>query len=529
MRRLVITLIFVFTVPGLCLAVIPLQKSPFWKSTETGVYSTGANWGDIDKNGYLDFAVSNGNDMAMAPNYVYFNTGGNLQTTHGWASSNAQYSGHSSLGDVNKDGYLDFAVSNYIAASWGKTTVQLYLNSGGTLSTTPSWESADSMHTFSCAFGDADGDGDLDLAVACGESYNSIYERQRIYYNDNGMLETTPSWTSTDSTPCYDVEWVDVDNDGDLDLSFIASIGPTFIYYNYDGAIETTASWNSGGYYDGNTLNWGDLDNDGFLDLAVANNYQLGQPGYFQVYRNVNGTLNTTPVWQSATQGYGSSVSWCDVDNDGDKDLTAGRWWGFSEVYENINGILTTTPAWQCSASYKVVVEEMVWGDVDVDGVLHVGKETHTGNGTKKVFYLNYYPAHSLEKVIADGDTLDITQYCFNLASGWVSVATAPSSDIVFDYHYSFKPDLAVSNWEAANIIFKNIAPTYVGGDVNRSGEVEVGDIVFLINYLYKADQQPDITQGGDPNNDCIIDVADVIYLINYLYKSGPAPLEGCA
>ncbi|HEX7401390.1 MAG TPA: dockerin type I repeat-containing protein, partial [candidate division Zixibacteria bacterium] len=116
-----------------------------------------------------------------------------------------------------------------------------------------------------------------------------------------------------------------------------------------------------------------------------------------------------------------------------------------------------------------------------------------------------------------------------NLASGWVSVAAAPSSDIVFDYHYSFKPDLAVSNWEAANIIFKNIAPAYVAGDVNRSGEVEVGDIVFLINYLYRADSPPNITQGGDPNNDCIIDVADVIYLINYLYKGGPAPLEGCA
>jgi hypothetical protein len=530
MKKLLITFTLIFAIYGFCLAEIPLQKAPFWRSTETGVFSTGANWGDMDKNGYLDFAISNGNDMALAPNYVYFNYNGNLQTTHGWASSNAQYSGHSSLGDVNHDGWLDFAVSNYIASGWGKTTVQLYMNIGGSLETSPSWQSADSIHTFACAFGDADGDGDLDLAVACGESYNEIYEHQRIYYNINGALETTPSWTSVDTIPCYDVEWADVDNDGDLDLSFISSIGPVFIYYNNGGSIEQIASWNSGGYYDGNTLNWGDVDNDGFLDLAVANNDQLGPPGYFEVYKNVGGTLNTTPVWQSSTQGYGSSVSWCDVDNDGDKDLAAGRWWGYSMVYENVGGTLTISPAWQCSSSYTAVVEEMVWGDVDGDGVLNITGETHPGNGIKKVFYLNHYPAHSLENVIVDGDTLALNQYCYNLASGWVSVATVPMSQIVLDYHYSFKPDLGVSNWGGANMIFKNLAPaTYVWGDANRSGGVELGDVVYMINYLYKNGPPPNPLAAGDPNNDCRVELGDLVYLISYLYRGGPAPMQGCA
>ena len=529
MQKLLIIIVLILATYGLGISAIPLQKAPFWRSTETGVYSTGANWGDIDKNGYLDFAISNGNDMAMAPNYVYFNSSGTLQTTHGWASSNSQYSGHSALGDVNKDGYLDFAVSNYIASSWGKTTVQLYMNLGGTLETSPSWQSADSMHTFACAFGDPDGDGDLDLAVACGESYNSIYERQRIYYNQSGALETTPSWTSTDSTPCYDVEWGDVDNDGDLDLAFISSIGPLFVYYNNGISIEPTASWNSGGYYDGNTLNWGDMDNDGWLDLAVANNNQLGQPGYFQVYKNTGGTLNTTPVWQSSTQGYGSSVSWCDVDHDGDKDLAAGRWWGLSVVYENTGITLTTSPTWQCSSGYSAVVEEMVWGDVDGDGVLNVRGETHPGNGIKKAFYMNHYPAHSMEHVIVDGDTLDLTQYCYNLPTGWVSDATAPVTQIVLDYDYSYKPDLGVSNWGGTNLIFKNTAPLYVWGDANGSGEVELGDIVNMITYLYKEGPAPYPRPSGDPNNDCKLDLGDIVHLISYLYRGGQPPLKGCA
>jgi len=525
MRKFFFILLFLSFGVQIGFGEIPLERYPYWRSTESGVFSTGANWGDIDKNGYLDFVVSNGNDIVSAPNYVYFNFDGDLQTTHGWASSNTEYSGHSALGDVNSDGYLDFAVSNYISSGWERTTIQLYMNIEGSLELSPSWQSDDSIHTFACAFGDADGDGDLDLAVACGESYFSVYQRQRIYYNHGGILETTPSWTSVDSTPCYDVEWADVDKDGDLDLTFISSIGPVFIYHNYGDSIEQEASWNSGGYYNGNTLNWGDMDNDGYLDLAVANNSQLGQPGYFQVYRNQGGTMDSDPVWQSSTQGYGSSVSWCDVDCDGDKDLAAGRWWGFSVIYENVGGTLTNTPAWRCSSNYESVVEEMVWGDVDVDGVVIVTGETHPGNGEKKVFYLNHYPTHSLERVMADGDTLSLNEYCFYLAGGWVSLASAPLSQVAFDYHYSYKPDLGVSNWDTCNYVFKNTALLFVCGDANGDEKINLSDVIYTANYYLRGGPPPPtpiFRANADGNT--VINLSDVIYLANYYLKAGPAP-----
>jgi hypothetical protein len=198
-------------------------------------------------------------------------------------------------------------------------------------------------------------------------------------------------------------------------------------------------------------------------------------------------------------------------------------------IYENIGGTLTTTPAWLCSTAYQSVVEEMVWGDIDGDGVLMVTRETHLGNGTKRVFYLNHYPAHSLERIIVDGDTLSLSEYCYNLASGWVSVASAPLSQIVFNYHYSYKPDLGVSNWDKSNYVFKNIAPLYIWGDVNKDGTVNITDAVSLINYLFINGPPPAPLPSGDPNNDCIISVADVVYLINYLFIGGPAPQQGCA
>ncbi|MCK4223595.1 MAG: dockerin type I repeat-containing protein [candidate division Zixibacteria bacterium] len=64
-------------------------------------------------------------------------------------------------------------------------------------------------------------------------------------------------------------------------------------------------------------------------------------------------------------------------------------------------------------------------------------------------------------------------------------------------------------------------------GDVNGNGEVELGDIVFLINYLFKGDVAPHPLDRGDVNCNGEVDIGDVVYLINYLYKNGPPPCQG--
>jgi len=67
----------------------------------------------------------------------------------------------------------------------------------------------------------------------------------------------------------------------------------------------------------------------------------------------------------------------------------------------------------------------------------------------------------------------------------------------------------------------------YLFGDVNNDGKVNVGDLVYLINYLYKNGPAPlctPITSCGDVNLDGKVNVGDLVYLINYLYKNGPAP-----
>ncbi|MCX6829969.1 MAG: SBBP repeat-containing protein [candidate division Zixibacteria bacterium] len=61
-------------------------------------------------------------------------------------------------------------------------------------------------------------------------------------------------------------------------------------------------------------------------------------------------------------------------------------------------------------------------------------------------------------------------------------------------------------------------------GDANHSQVVNIQDITFLINFLYKGGGEPPCFHEGDANGNIIINIQDITYLINYLYKGGPAP-----
>jgi hypothetical protein len=64
----------------------------------------------------------------------------------------------------------------------------------------------------------------------------------------------------------------------------------------------------------------------------------------------------------------------------------------------------------------------------------------------------------------------------------------------------------------------------FLCGDANADGLVDIADVVYLVNYLYKGDLPPDPLEAGDVNIDGIVDLADVVYLLNYLFKGGPPP-----
>lgn len=448
-------------------AQVPFSTSPAWTSTDVSNYSTGAGWGDFNRDGWLDLAVANGNDMARQRVAIYFNNGsGSLPTTPGWQSGDVDYHGHLSIGDINGDGYPDIAVSVYLGAGGfaqrGKAKV--YLNNAGTFGSLPSWVSRDSMFTFSCAFGDADNDGDLDLAVAGGESYNHRPERNRIYYNHGGILDSLPGWSSSEAGYSYDVGWGDFDADGDLDLVFANESGPNKMYRNDVDSIGRVAVWSStDASQQANSLFIGDVDNNGFPDLAISDNDQLGGTGRFKIYLNATGLLSTTPFWTSAFSGYGSGINLADIDHDGDKDLITGGWWQPCRIYMNQAGSFSSAPEW--TSATGSVVEAIVCGDYDNDGLDTVASE-FISDGVRKLYCLAASPVHRILGVSWNGDPDSVSAWCADLENGWLSFSIPPSPGvrIVVVSLVSHDLDFAVSNWDptVGNYLFRNTTPVAV-------------------------------------------------------------------
>ena len=68
----------------------------------------------------------------------------------------------------------------------------------------------------------------------------------------------------------------------------------------------------------------------------------------------------------------------------------------------------------------------------------------------------------------------------------------------------------------------------YICGDANRDLAVDVGDAVYLINYVFKNGDPPDPLEAGETNCDGAVNVGDAVYLINYVFKNGPTPCDEC-
>lgn len=461
-------------------ADMPLATSPAWTSTANGHVATGGAWADLDGDGWLDLIAANGNDIYRQNVVVYRNDGsGGLPLSPSWSSGDIDYHGHLDLGDVNGDGFTDLVVGVYLGpGGFGDPgTAKLYLGTpdAGFFTDSPVWTPTDDFYCFRVALGDADGDGDLDLACSSGESYYGYPERQRVFLNIGGTFESAPSWLSDESGYALDVAWADVDLDGDLDLAFSGEDDLNRVYYNAQtegGGLATAAGWTSGdGTSYSNTIALGDWDGDGYPDFAAADNSQLGGQGRFKVYANTLGMLASTPDWTSVTGGYGSHVSWVDLDLDGDRDLAAGRWWGAARLYENSGGGLSGTPVWTSSTSS--VIENMFWGDVDNDGLRSDGSSTAWGDGARTYVKLAATPIRDVLAVRVNGTPLGAGDYTQHRAGGWISLATPPAAGaaITVDFSYSQDLDLGITNWDSSvgNYLFRNTGTLVAAPDAEAA------------------------------------------------------------
>ena len=69
------------------------------------------------------------------------------------------------------------------------------------------------------------------------------------------------------------------------------------------------------------------------------------------------------------------------------------------------------------------------------------------------------------------------------------------------------------------------IVGPFLCGDADGSEAVNLVDVTFIINYLYKEGPAPEPFYAADANGDRGLNILDATHLINYLYKEGPEPI----
>ncbi|HZM00583.1 MAG TPA: VCBS repeat-containing protein, partial [Planctomycetota bacterium] len=266
-------------------------------------------------------------------------------------------------------------------------------------------------------FGDADNDGDLDVVVANGGS--GIPELARIFINgEQGTFtdETPKRFAGFPAMSSRDIEFVDVEADGDLDV-FVAnhttggaSAGEVSRFFTNLGGVQpgpvgffqddTATRWGAlvavpsaqqvcGGCNSGPFRDWscdcdfGDLDDDGDVDLFFSS-YGPAVDGSrdSRIFLNDGlGVFNELWPWANATadtKTHTLDTDLADLDGDFDLDILLSSRNSQSRVYmnnrygpasgssfEDITQIALIAPGATQSGFSNYETE---YGDVDADG-----------------------------------------------------------------------------------------------------------------------------------------------------------------
>ena len=357
---------------------LPLRAQHFVKvtapTTGPGQY-TGASWIDFNNDDLLDLFISNNTllrnegDGTFAPVTTAIGTGQTLVTGNGntWA-------------DYDNDGDLDVFVcsrQSFLYRNDGNETFT-QINTGAIGDgTSPGW---------SCAWADIDNDGDVDLAITHPAGFVGPATTNHLFTNDGPPDYTFTRVTTgaiVTGLAAYTVgTWSDFDLDGDMD--YFVGAGPAngttardFLYRNQltETGSATFSRITSGVIatdpQDGQVWNWIDYDNDGDLDAYLTN---WGGPNggmANRLYRNDDGTYNRV---STGAIGQDSQVSlssvWGDFDNDGDLDCYVANDNNQPDRYYRNNGTGSFTRIDTMGVAESVTRRGATAGDYDNDGDL---------------------------------------------------------------------------------------------------------------------------------------------------------------
>ncbi len=346
-------------------------------TTVTDANYSGAAWVDIDNDGNLDLFVTK--------NFLFRNLGnGNFERLANFQSlSGSQQGNGTSWADYDNDGDADLFLSGNPSLVYKNDG----LGNFEPVDESPLGTSDDNRG-WTGAWADYDNDGFIDLVIVHPRGFLGIPAIPCRFFKNNGDGRFTKidSFQFTTLLAPYTVgTWSDYDQDGDMDL-FIGSgpAGTPALDYLYSNTLvqsgvadleRITTSPIGTDLQDGQVWNWIDYDNDGDLD-AMLTNYG-GAPNRF--YKNENGTYVSQTNALTVNGSYLGNT-WGDIDNDGDLDVILTYESG-TQVFENSgNDIFTLDTTFSGSA------RSCTLGDYDNDGDLDMYE---SGNNAARGLFKN--------------------------------------------------------------------------------------------------------------------------------------------
>jgi hypothetical protein len=245
-----------------------------------------AVWADVDNDGFLDLFIGNEN----SPSQLFRNKGDGTfdDISHAAGIDKVSFAKGVAAADYDKDGYVDFYVSNTSGPNY------LYHNNHDLTFTDVARQAGVQAPYFSFAtwFFDYDNDGWPDIFVA--DYFSSADQQVRSYLGLPTAVETPKLYRNLHNGTFQDVtaqvgldkvylvmgaNFGDVDNDGFLDI-YLGMGNPSFstmmphaLLRNKDGMafVDITASSGTGELHKGHGISFADIERNGHEDIVSAN------------------------------------------------------------------------------------------------------------------------------------------------------------------------------------------------------------------------------------------------------------------
>lgn len=353
---------------------------------------------DIDNDGDQDILIT-GCDIDTTGPFLYFNNGFGVFTTEANSNIICAFATALAFADVDGDKDEDLVFTGFTGNS-GQVTI-LYKNGGQGNFSAVNGSFDEEVESASIVFADIDNDGDQDVFISGQNSGDFNLGISNLYINDgDGNFEENGN-NSFPNIVRSSADFADVDGDGDLDLLLAGKCGSVWyqtpcrfskLYIN-DGlgnfTVDSDTMFEAG---ENGTITFSDIDNDGDQDVLITglnsslevmtNLYRNNGKGEFEMIQNAN-----------LVEVQSSSVAFSDIDGDGDEDLLiTGRRNSYSmSTAIPISIIYINDGSGNFTASAEIDIENVykssvAFADIDNDGdedLLITGRDSSNDKITK--------------------------------------------------------------------------------------------------------------------------------------------------